>query len=72
MNGNVWEWCFDKFGGIGTGVVNDPQGAASGVHRTRRGGSWFSPELYCIVGARGSYPPEYKTIADGFRLASRP
>ena len=73
MSGNVWEWCFDKFGGIGTGVVTDPQGAASGVHRARRGGSWFSTKLYyCTVGARGSFTPERKTVADGFRLASRP
>mgnify|MGYP002872600802 CR=1 FL=1 len=59
-------------GGIGTGVVNDPQGADSGVHRTRRGGSWYVQSYNCTVGARGSFPPEHKSIADGFRLASRP
>ena len=42
MSGNVWEWCFDRYGAIEAGDVTDPTGAASGSNRVRRGGSWFN------------------------------
>jgi formylglycine-generating enzyme required for sulfatase activity len=42
MVGNVSEWCWDESGSYGSGAVSDPRGAASGLNRVHRGGSWNS------------------------------
>ena len=69
MSGNVWEWCFDWYGSIGAGEVIDPQGAASGTLRVRRGGGWSLYASRCTVGQRGSYSPDRRNNLLGFRLA---
>ena len=72
MSGNVWDFCFDNFDkNIGTGSVTDPQGAVSGIHRVKRGGSWYVESHNCTVGARGSSAPGKVSSADGFRLACK-
>ena len=40
LSGNVWEWCYDRFGTVNKGEETDPTGAASGSDRVSRGGSW--------------------------------
>ena len=72
MSGNVWEWCFDWNDTIAAENVTDPQGAASGTSRVRRGGSWDDYAGVCTVGIRGSHSPGYGYIFLGFRLACRP
>ena len=72
MSGNVLEWCFDWYGSIGAGEVIDPQGAASGAYRVRRGGSWYYEAGYCTVGFRFYYGPDDWDYYLGFRLACRP
>ena len=72
MSGNVWEWCFDWYDNIEAGDVTDPQGAASGTYRVKRGGSWGNIAENCVVGFRGSDYPDYGGGILGFRLALRP
>ena len=72
MSGNVWEWCFDRYGNIEAEDVTDPQGAASGGLRVVRGGSWLGDAGYCVVGRRDYIDPFKRNDLRGIRLALRP
>jgi len=69
MLGNVWEWCSDWDGDYDLGVVTDPTGPASGLHRVLRGGGWFSNAGGCRVAGRGRYAPAGRYGLVGFRVA---
>ena len=74
MSGNVWEWCFDRYGNIEAEDVMDPQGApaASGSFRVARGGGWSNDAEDCVVGLRIIDGPVNCNDDLGFRLACRP
>ncbi|UTD04361.1 formylglycine-generating enzyme family protein [Treponema denticola] len=82
MNGNVWEWCFDRYDNNPASndaayeqddIVTDPQGAASGSNRVGRGGGWiYNTHYCCTVGDRGNSSPGHRNNFVGFRLAWRP
>ena len=72
MSGNVWEWCFDRYGNIEAEDVMDPLGATSGSSRVRRGGGWNVIALYCVVGGRIIVIPDSSYDNLGFRVACRP
>ena len=66
MNGNVWEWCWDRYGRYTQGVVNDPLGSSTGMNHVIRGGS-FKTEL-TTVSARAEHDPDDPQVDIGFRL----
>ena len=72
MSGNVWEWCFDRYGNIEAEDVMDPLGATSGSDRVGRGGSWNFIAKSCVVGVRLSDYPDISLVNLGFRVACRP
>jgi formylglycine-generating enzyme required for sulfatase activity len=67
MHGNVMEWVQDWYGRYTGEAVTDPQGAATGTHRMRRGGAWNSTAEVCRSANRYSVPG-YRDDFLGFRL----
>ncbi|HPQ42301.1 MAG TPA: formylglycine-generating enzyme family protein, partial [bacterium] len=47
MSGNVWEWCWDRYGDYPAGSVSDPTGADSGSDHLLRGGCWARGAKNC-------------------------
>jgi formylglycine-generating enzyme required for sulfatase activity len=68
MHGNVWEWCWDWYGGYASGAQTDPTGASSGSYRVGRGGSWLLYAQFLRSAARGNYDPSRRYYSFGFRL----
>jgi len=70
MHGNVWEWCWDRYGEYPAGPVTDPTGAEGGLwqQRVRRGGSWYYYARDCRSAARDAYWPGSADNTTGFRL----
>jgi formylglycine-generating enzyme required for sulfatase activity len=70
LHGNAWEWCQDLYaeGGLVGGI--DPQGAATGTLRVRRGGGWNDPPFACRSAFRGRAVPDASAWR-GFRVVVR-
>ena len=70
MSGNVWEWCWDWYGGYSSSPETDPRGPSSGSARVVRGAGWSSYAPGCCVANRGSGGPSGNDYGDGgFRPA---
>ncbi len=69
MSGNVWEWCWDKYGEYPDAFQTNPRGHGTGAERVYRGGSWngYPSFLRCVN--RGSYSRGNRNTITGFRLA---
>jgi len=68
MHGNVWEWCWDRYGSYASGTQTNPRGAASGSDRVSRGGSWYSNGQNLRSAIRDYYNPSSWGNNYGFRL----
>jgi formylglycine-generating enzyme required for sulfatase activity len=68
MHGNVWEWCWDWYGGYSLPMQSDPDGAVSGAYRVRRGGSCFNYGQHLRSAYRNYYSPGDRNKNIGFRL----
>jgi formylglycine-generating enzyme len=49
MTGNVWEWCWDIYGGYPSSPQTNPHGANQGSNRVARGGGWYTDAIFCTV-----------------------
>ena len=68
MNGNVYEWCFDRLGSYLTAGSVDPFGAESGEVRVFRGGSYRSEVGDLRSAFRNGREPDFCHESLGFRL----
>ena len=66
--GNVWEWCYDWFGGYSAQAATDLVGAATGTYRVMRGGVWSNYAGYVRAAQRNSYTPADRSVNFGFRV----
>ena len=66
MAGNVFEWCWDRYGTPYAGGT-DPRGTSTGSDRVIRGGSWGSDADYCRSALRGIFNPGGASNGLGFR-----
>jgi formylglycine-generating enzyme required for sulfatase activity/TolB-like protein len=68
MSGNVWEWCWDRYGSYSSGSQTDPRGASSGSNRVDRGGSWLNSAQYVRSAGRSHSTPSIRGDGLGFRV----
>jgi formylglycine-generating enzyme required for sulfatase activity len=70
MHGNVWEWCFDRYGldFYKSSPTDDPQGPAVGSRRVIRGGDWYSDGRDCRSAFRYADVPAGTFYALGMRV----
>jgi formylglycine-generating enzyme required for sulfatase activity len=69
MHGNVWEWCWDRYGDYDTEARDNPEGAASGIYRVIRGGGWYGFRQNLRSAARLGFNPSVRASYLGFRVA---
>ena len=68
MSGNLWEWCWDWYGGYFVSPIDDPIGNTDGSYRVLRGGGWIFPEPGLQSVRRDYSSPAHKASYIGFRL----
>jgi formylglycine-generating enzyme required for sulfatase activity len=70
MSGNVWEFCSDIFAKTyyENSPKQNPQGADSGRHYLKRGGSWDINENFQRAATRGRGGYDEKHYSTGFRV----
>ena len=72
MHGNVWEWCWDRYGSYDKAEQTDPVGLAYGSSRVLRGGSCLFGSANLGSALRDWIRPENRGRFYGFRCARGP
>jgi formylglycine-generating enzyme required for sulfatase activity len=68
MHGNAGEWCWDWYGGYGSGAQTNPTGPEAGTMHVSRGGGWNDFAKHIRSAYRCANPPSHKMFNLGFRL----
>lgn len=75
MHGNIFEWCRDWYHAALPGGVDpdlsDRRGSPNrdgSYSRSRRGGAWNDPVMYCRSACRSRYEPDRRSDHIGFRV----
>ncbi|MGB3975745.1 MAG: SUMF1/EgtB/PvdO family nonheme iron enzyme [bacterium] len=68
VHGNVWEWCWDRYGAYPSWPETDYDGPLYGLYRVRRGGSYNDGADHCRSAHRGNASPDFRYSDLGFRL----
>lgn len=68
LTGNVWEWCWDRYGDWPQGALEDYTGPASGGERVLHGGSWHNPAYRCAMSFRLNHHPAFQWGNIGLRI----
>jgi formylglycine-generating enzyme required for sulfatase activity len=66
VSGNVWEWCWDRYGAYSSANQTDPQGPSTGS-RILRGGGWGYRASNARLAERWQNSPDYRDMYIGFR-----
>ncbi|MDR0561104.1 MAG: formylglycine-generating enzyme family protein [Spirochaetaceae bacterium] len=69
MHGNLWEWCWDRYGDYSADPQSDPSGPSAGSSRVIRGGGWSNFSRSLRSAYRGHSAPTTKSATVGFRIA---
>ncbi len=69
MQGNVLEWCADRYGEYPEGLLTDPSGPLMGSDRLLRSGGWVLDASGCRAAARDYGAPSLTFSFIGFRVA---
>ena len=72
MSGNVWEWCWDRYGTYPSSAQTNPTGPSTGSFRVLRGGSWYDFAVHCRSARRNITNPVNRSYDVGFRLVFVP
>ncbi|QEH38396.1 Serine/threonine-protein kinase pkn1 [Aquisphaera giovannonii] len=72
MQGNVWEWCQDRYSDVyyRFSPDADPAGPSEAPYRVIRGGSWCYDPWLCRPAYRLRDTPDNRSNALGFRVAA--
>src|SRR6056297_1766522 len=68
MSGNVFEWCYDRYGEYPSATQTNPIGPDIGGWHVVRGGSKYHPVWHCRVSDREDYPSSLRYKYIGFRV----
>jgi len=72
MSGNMWEWCWDRYGTLPNPLPEDYSGADSGSFRVARGGGWGNVADNAARAYRDYDSPVNSYSLLGLRVVSRP
>ncbi|MCL1991572.1 MAG: SUMF1/EgtB/PvdO family nonheme iron enzyme [Spirochaetes bacterium] len=72
IHGNVYEWCWDRYGAYPNQARADPAGASSGDSRVLRGGCWFCSAQSARSAYRNSRKPQDRDPPSTYRAYFAP